>query len=107
MIKEDRQEDIEALLRPQAERRLNSDFRPGTAARPHHHGMDLRRAPVKSAEQFHAIQLQSPAQAAPGFKWTALALAFVACLYASDVFAHQAQAGTALPATNEAVLSAP
>ena len=62
---------------------------------------------MKSAEHLHAPQLQSPAQAAPGFKWTVLALVFVACLYASDVFAHGARVDTARPPANEATLSVP
>ena len=52
---------------------------------------------MKSAEHMHAPGLQGPAQAPASFKWTALALVFVACLYASDAFAQQAGADTPLP----------
>lgn len=54
---------------------------------------------MKSAEHIHAPSLQGPAQAPANFKWTALALVFVACLYASDAFAQQARADTLLPQT--------
>lgn len=62
---------------------------------------------MKSAEHLQAHPLQSPAQAASGFKWTAMALVFVACLYASDVFAHESCGGAVLPPAQDAALSAP
>ncbi len=62
---------------------------------------------MPSAEHLPTLRLQSAAQTASGFKWTALALLFVASLYASDAFAHEAWASTAPPVGTGTMLSAP